>query len=97
MDFFEFIDYGKLIFKFKSKINIMEEYKPIYQIEEEKKKDRIQRIMCRRKEWDAKKGVMTIEPKKSVPKEEFPSVDFPSLGQAVPITKGAWSAKNLKF
>jgi len=75
----------------------MEEYKPIYQIDEEKKKDRIQRIMRRRKEWDAKKGIMTIEPKKSVPKEEFPSFDFPSLGQAVPNAKGAWGAKNLKF
>jgi hypothetical protein len=75
----------------------MEEYKPIYQIEEDKKNERIKRIMRRRKEWDAKNGVMTIEPKKSVPKEEFPTFDFPTLGQTIPLVKGAWGAKNLKF
>ena len=75
----------------------MEEYKPIYQIEEEKKKERIQMIMRRRKEWDAKKGIMTIEEKKPILKEEFPTMNFPTLGQSIPVVMGAWGAKNLKF
>jgi hypothetical protein len=77
-----------------------EEYKPIYQIEEDKKKDRIKRIMQRRKEWDAKKGIMTTkeEPKKVVPNNEFPSFNFPTLGeQTVPVVKGAWGSKKLQL
>lgn len=85
-----------------------EEYKPIFQLEDEEKSERIRRIMQRRKEWDISKGLIKPEiqlPKfkkeENVKKEEvFPTLvkeEFPTLGQNFTPVKGVWGAKKLKI
>lgn len=78
-----------------------EEYKPIFQLEEEKKSERIRRIMQRRKEWDISKGLIKPEIQKKEENVEKGTIikeeEFPTLGQNPTPVKGAWSAKKLKI
>lgn len=71
-----------------------EEYRPIYQVEEDLKNERIKRIMQRRKEWDAKKGIN--KEKVILEEKNFPTLnikeDFPTLGSKQP-NKTAWNKK----
>jgi hypothetical protein len=67
-----------------------EEYKPIYQIEEDLKSNRIRKIIQRRKEWDMKKGINIEETPKI---EKTVNLEFPALSEKKPI-KNTWIKKS---